>query len=213
MASSTIGLSAVLAQEEAAERAFDAQDVLLLHRAEHMVGELAAGHVAQVQLDRRRAAQVCRRVGHRVAAPRAVAQDELDVLAGAVLEGRGWPAVAASSPRHRAPGGRSAARARASSAPGTRRRQARLRASTTQSVCGVAQQVRIQPASSSAADKAFRWCTPWITRPFEQAALARAAGAVAAAIGQADALRGWPRQDGFVALPRRRCRPAGWTVL
>ena len=36
-----------------------------------------------------------------------------------------------------------------SPAPGT------VRASTTQSVCGVAQQVRIRPASSSATDSAF----------------------------------------------------------
>ena len=50
-ASSTIGLSRVLAQEEAAERPLDAQDLLLLHRAEHVVGELAARHVADVQLD------------------------------------------------------------------------------------------------------------------------------------------------------------------
>ena len=57
-------LVAVFAQEEAAERAFQAQDVLFLHRAEDMVGELAAGHVAQVQFDRWRAAQVRRRVGH-----------------------------------------------------------------------------------------------------------------------------------------------------
>ncbi len=46
-----------------------------------------------------------------------------------------------------------------SPAPGT------LRASTTQSLCGVAQQVRMKPASSSAADKAFSWWAPWITRP------------------------------------------------
>jgi hypothetical protein len=46
-----------------------------------------------------------------------------------------------------------------SPAPGT------LRASTTQSVCGVAQQVRMRPASSSVADSALSWCAPWITRP------------------------------------------------
>ena len=46
-----------------------------------------------------------------------------------------------------------------SPAPGT------LRASTTQSVTGVAQQVRTQPASSSAGLRALDWCAPWITRP------------------------------------------------
>ena len=46
-----------------------------------------------------------------------------------------------------------------SPAPGT------LRASTTQSVCGVAQQVRMKPAASSAGVSAFSWCAPWITRP------------------------------------------------
>ena len=40
-----------------------------------------------------------------------------------------------------------------------------MRASTTQSVCGVAQQVRIRPAASSASDSALGWCAPWITRP------------------------------------------------
>jgi hypothetical protein len=41
----------VLAQEEAAERAFHAQDLLFLHRREHVVGELAARHVPDVQFD------------------------------------------------------------------------------------------------------------------------------------------------------------------
>ena len=80
------GLVGRLAQEEAAERPFHAQDVLLLHRAEDVVGELAAGHVADVQLDGWRRAQQVRRVGHAVAAPGTVAQDELHVLAGAVLQ-------------------------------------------------------------------------------------------------------------------------------
>jgi hypothetical protein len=46
-------LGGVLAQEEAAEGTFDAQDFLFLHDAEHVVGELAARQVAQVQLDAR----------------------------------------------------------------------------------------------------------------------------------------------------------------
>ena len=48
-------LVGILAQVEAAVGAFDAQDFLFLHRGEHMVGELAAGHVADVQFDRGRA--------------------------------------------------------------------------------------------------------------------------------------------------------------
>ena len=49
-----------------------------------MVGELAARHVAYVQLDEGLLDHAVWRGGHRVAAPRAVAQDELDVLAGDV---------------------------------------------------------------------------------------------------------------------------------
>mmetsp|Transcript_41205 Transcript_41205/g.96295 ORF Transcript_41205/g.96295 Transcript_41205/m.96295 type:complete len:555 (-) Transcript_41205:257-1921(-) len=78
------GLGRVLAQEEAAEGAFHAQDVLLLERVEDMVGEPAAGHVADVQLDL--AGLAVRRIGHRIAAAGAVAQDELDILASAELE-------------------------------------------------------------------------------------------------------------------------------
>jgi hypothetical protein len=53
-----------------------------------MVGELAAGHVAQVQLDHGHAGggQRVRRAGHAVAAAAAVAQDDLDVLARVVLD-------------------------------------------------------------------------------------------------------------------------------
>ena len=81
-----------------------------------------------------------------------------------------------------------------SPAPGT------LRASTTQSVCGVAQQVRMKPASSSATDKRLVLVRAVDHAAFEQPALARAAGAVAAAVGQADALADGGRQDGLVAL-------------
>ncbi len=68
------------------------------------------------------------------------------------------------------------------------------------SVCGAAWQQRIRPATSSSWLSAFCWCAPWMTRPFEHAALARAAGAVAAAVGQADALADGGLQDGLVAL-------------
>jgi hypothetical protein len=107
-----------------------------------------------------------RRVGHAVAAPRAVAQDELDVLAGAVLE------VLVGRQLQRSTITSGAARSMlitrlgifstgCSPAPGT------LRASTTQSVCGVAQQVRIRPAASSAAT------APWLVRAVDHAALSR----------------------------------------
>ena len=67
---------AVFAQEEAAERALQAQDVALLHLAEHVVG-VAAGDVADVQLDQ---LVGVRRVRHREAAPLAALQQEVDVL-------------------------------------------------------------------------------------------------------------------------------------
>ena len=55
-------LVAVLAQEEAAHRAFHAQNVFFLQRAKDMVGELAAWHMAQMQLDRAGCTMRC--VGH-----------------------------------------------------------------------------------------------------------------------------------------------------
>jgi hypothetical protein len=53
-----------------------------------VIGELAAGHVADVQLNAcRGCALQMGRVAHRIAAPRVVTQDEFDVLAGVVFEG------------------------------------------------------------------------------------------------------------------------------
>ena len=75
-----------LAQVEAAEGSLDAQDVLLLHRAEDWVGEAAARHVAQVQLQPQSLLDAVRRAGHRVAAPQPAGQDELHVLAGVVAQ-------------------------------------------------------------------------------------------------------------------------------
>jgi hypothetical protein len=123
---------------------------LLLERAEDVVGELAAGHVAHVQLDRRRAAQRVRRVGHAVAAPRAVAQDELDVLPGAVAE------VLVGRQLQRSTITSGAARSSCCTrvgifSTGCTPSAGHLRASTTQSLCGVAQQVRMKPAASSSA--------------------------------------------------------------
>ena len=51
-----------------------------------MVGELATGHVAQVQFQVGWCALVVRRIGHRVAAAVAIAQQKLHILPGVVLE-------------------------------------------------------------------------------------------------------------------------------
>ena len=72
-----------LAQMERAERPLEAQDVLQLHGREDMVGEVAARHVAQVQIDD---VVLVRRVGHREGAALAVGQQELDVLARQKLQ-------------------------------------------------------------------------------------------------------------------------------
>ena len=76
-------LVAVLAQEEAAVRAFEAQDGFFLHAVEHVVGEQAAGNVADVQLQE---FVVVRRVGEREAAPLAVLEQDVDVLPGEELQ-------------------------------------------------------------------------------------------------------------------------------
>ena len=161
---------------------------------------------------RRRAAQVVRRVGHGVAAPRAVAQDELDVLAGAVLQvlvGRQLQA------QHRHVGGGALAMLSTrlgifstgnSPAPGT------LRASITQSVCGVAQQVQDQAGVFLGRRQRLVLVRAVDHAAFEQPALARAAGAVAAAVGQADALADG---GGRMASSRStsKLRSAGWRVM
>ena len=141
-----------------------------------------------------------RRVGHRVAAPRAVAQDELDVLAGAVLQG----VVRRQLQPHDGDVGRRPRRSRStrlgslrianSPAPGT------VRASRTMSLCGAAWQVRIRPAASSSALSAFLLMRAVDDASLEHPALARAAGAVAAAVRQADALADGGVQDRLVAV-------------
>ncbi|MNZ91940.1 hypothetical protein D3C78_1109460 [compost metagenome] len=85
------GLVAVLTQVEAAERAFDAQDFLFLHAVEHMVGELAARHVADMQFQAGCAVLQVGCGGHGIGAARPVAQNEFHVLARVVAEliGRG----------------------------------------------------------------------------------------------------------------------------
>src|SRR5688572_10358620 len=77
------GLRRILAQEERAERCLEAQDVALLHFPENMVGELPAGDMPHVQLDE---LVIVRRIAHGEAAPRAVLEEELEVLAGEELE-------------------------------------------------------------------------------------------------------------------------------
>ena len=77
----------VFAQKEAAVRTFNAQDFFFFHRAEHMVGELAARHVTQMQFQPGAGfGQRVWRIGHRVAAPRAIAQQEIDILTGVKLQ-------------------------------------------------------------------------------------------------------------------------------
>ena len=83
------GLGRILAQEKAAKRALDAQDFLFLQGAEHMVGELAARHVANVQLQPRGLGLRVGGVGHGIGAAHATLQQELDVLARVVAEGVG----------------------------------------------------------------------------------------------------------------------------
>ena len=72
------GLVAVLTQVETAKRPLDAQNLLLFHDVEDMVGEFAARHVPDVQLQPSRQGVWC--VGHRIAAPRPVTQQKLDIL-------------------------------------------------------------------------------------------------------------------------------------
>ncbi len=70
------------AQGELSERQLDAQPVALRDAAQHTFGEPAAGHVAHVQLH---AVVFVRRIRHRIVAPRAVRQLDLQILAGAEL--------------------------------------------------------------------------------------------------------------------------------
>ena len=76
-------LVGILAQVEGPERAFEAQDRALLHLVEHEARERAARRLAHVQLEE---LVVVRRVGHREAAPLAVLQQDVDVLPGEELQ-------------------------------------------------------------------------------------------------------------------------------
>ena len=79
-------LVAVFAQEEAAIGAFDAQDVLLLHNTENVIGELAAGQVPDVEFESAALGLRVRCIGHGIAATHAALQHEFHVLASVVGE-------------------------------------------------------------------------------------------------------------------------------
>ena len=192
-------LVAVFAQEETSERAFHAQDVFFLQRGEHVVGELAAGQMPQVQFDAGFVDLGVGCVGHRITAARAVAQDELDVLAGVVLEPvvgrqlhlqdrdvRRRPVDAGDPTRHLAH------RELAGAGDGARfEHDVGLRR-------GLAGQ---HPAGGFFVGAECARLVHTVDHPaFDQPAFARAAGAVLAAIGQADALADRGDQDRLVAF-------------
>src|SRR5574343_740455 len=76
-------LGRILAQVEAAVWAVETQDVTHLHGREHLVGELAARYVADMQLQQR---IVVRRIGQRETALLAVLEQDVDILAGEELQ-------------------------------------------------------------------------------------------------------------------------------
>jgi hypothetical protein len=174
-----------------------------------MVGELAAGQVPQVQLDARAGlAQRVRRVGHRIAAPGAVAQDEFHVLARMELQrlaGRQLqahhhhvvrqPREALHAHRHLAD--------RHGAGLGD---LARLEHHVARGM-GAAGEHEAGELLLGAQGLALVRAQGDLAR--ELAALAGAAGAVFAAVGEADALADAGRQDGFVAVDHE-VAPAGF---
>ena len=73
----------LLAQEERAERPFEAQDLAPLELREQLIGKPSAGKVADVQFEQR---VVVRRIRKREAAAATVFQQEVDVLPGEELQ-------------------------------------------------------------------------------------------------------------------------------
>src|SRR5207237_8062665 len=69
-------LVALLAQIKRAERAFEAQEIAYLHRAEHLLGDQATRRLADVELQRADAL-LARRIGDRVAAALGVVPQEV----------------------------------------------------------------------------------------------------------------------------------------
>jgi hypothetical protein len=169
-----------------------------------MVGELAARHVADVQLY---PGAVVRRIGHAVAAPRAVAQDEFNVLPRVVAEGvvgRQLQLEHHHVMRHLfqrdhtrghlldGKGAFVGHLARLDQHVGLRHGAARQ--DEARSLFLRAQRLDLVRAMDD--------------RAFQLPALARPTGAVLATIGQADALADGRRQDGLVRVGGE-CAPAG----
>ncbi|MBX3607875.1 MAG: NAD-dependent epimerase/dehydratase family protein [Piscinibacter sp.] len=193
------GLVAVLAQEEAAERPLQAQDLLLLHRREDVVGELAARHVADVQLDEGLVGLGVRRVGHRVAAPCTVAQDELDVLPGVVAQ----RVIGRQLHRQHGDVGRGALDRHHAAGHLAHRELARARyGARLDHEVGLRRGAagEDQPGFLLGRRKRLGLVRAVDHAALEQTALAGAAGAVLAAVGQADALADGGHEDRFVAI-------------
>ena len=75
------GFVRVFTQKETAVRPFDTQNVFFFHGGEHRVSELAAGHVANMQLHFRGAwLQSVGRIAHAVAAAGTIAEQKFNVL-------------------------------------------------------------------------------------------------------------------------------------
>ena len=184
----------VLAQEEGAERPLEAQDVALLHLAEHVVGELPAGDVAHVQLDQ---LVVVRRIGHREAAPRAVLEQELDVLAGEELQALVGRQLQVQ--HHHVVG----EPLQLLHAAGQRlhldvlRVAPMVRASITRSPSGLRLAEERLALRLLLVGQRLLLVHAVVDLPFEELALAAAAGAVAAAIGQDDLLAQRGGEDGL----------------
>jgi hypothetical protein len=162
---------------------------------------LAARHVAQVQFDGRRGAQLVRRVGHAVAAPRAIAQDELDILAGVVLQNLVGGQLQA---QHDHVGCRSL------QGQHTRRHLQHREFTRPRHAAGLQRAVALRRGATGQ-HQALRFFVgrqrlvlvgALLHAACEQAALAGAAGAVAAAIGQADALADGRSQQRLVGFCR-----------
>ena len=85
------GLGAVFTQVEAAKRPLNAQNIFFFHDAKNVICELAAWHVAYVQFGAGVFELQVRCGSHGVGAPVAVAQQEFNILASVVLEHiTGW---------------------------------------------------------------------------------------------------------------------------
>ena len=91
------GFVAVFAQEESAQRAFEAQDVALLHHFEDVLGEFAGDDVTDMQLQK---FVIVQRVRQRKAARLIVLDEDVDILAGEELQ-RSLAGSFSATPSHR----------------------------------------------------------------------------------------------------------------